>query len=222
MADVQAAVELGRRLRADNDLKVRQPLSALKLAGGDVKGLEALIEDELNVKRVVFVADETELCDVTYKANFKTLGPKCGPKMKAVAAAIAAMKGFDGTATVEGVALSAEDVLVTRKPKPGLVVAAQGAVVVGLETALTPELVAEGLAREFVSHVQNMRKAADFEVTQRIAVTIETDAETQAAIEAHRDYVTNEILATALAFAPVAAEAADLNGHAAKIAVEKA
>ena len=112
-------------------------------------------------------------------------------------------------------------VLVTRKPKPGLVVAAQGAVVVGLETALTPELVAEGLAREFVSHVQNMRKAADFEVTQRIAVTIETDAETQAAIEAHRDYVTNEILATALAFAPVAAEAADLNGHAAKIAVEK-
>ena len=221
MADVQAAVELGRRLRADNDLKVRQPLSALKLAGGDVKGLEALIEDELNVKKVVFVADETELCDVTYKANFKTLGPKCGPKMKAVAAAIAALKGFDGTATVEGVALSAEDVLVTRKPKPGLVVAAQGAVVVGLETALTPALVAEGLAREFVSHVQNMRKAADFEVTQRIAVTVETDAETQAAIEAHRDYVTNEILATALAFAPVAAEAADLNGHAAKIAVEK-
>jgi isoleucyl-tRNA synthetase len=222
MADVQAAVELGRRLRADNDLKVRQPLSALKLAGGDVKGLEALIEDELNVKKVVFVADETELCEVTYKANFKTLGPKCGPKMKAVAAAIAAMKGFDGTATVEGVALSSEDVLVTRKPKPGLVVAAQGAVVVGLETALTPELVAEGLAREFVSHVQNMRKAADFEVTQRIAVTVDADAETQSAIEANRDYVTNEILATSLTFASVEAEPIDLNGHAAKIAVAKA
>ncbi|MBQ5795583.1 MAG: isoleucine--tRNA ligase, partial [Kiritimatiellae bacterium] len=89
MADVQAAVELGRRLRADNDLKVRQPLSALKLAGGDVAGLESLIEDELNVKKVDFVADETELCDITYKANFKTLGKKCGAKMKAVAAAIA-------------------------------------------------------------------------------------------------------------------------------------
>ena len=222
MADVQAAVELGRRLRADNDLKVRQPLSAIKIAGGDVKGLESLIEDELNVKKVVFVADETELCDVSYKANFKTLGPKCGPRMKAVAAAIAAMKGFDGTATVEGVELTAEDVLVTRTPKAGLVVASQGAVVVGLETALTPELVAEGLAREFVSHVQNMRKAADFEVTQRIAVTVETDAETQAAIEANREYVANEILATSLAFAPVEAESTDLNGHAAKIAVAKA
>ncbi|HBO98919.1 MAG TPA: isoleucine--tRNA ligase, partial [Verrucomicrobia bacterium] len=90
MADVQTVVELGRRLRADNDLKVRQPLAALKLAGGDVHGLEALIEDELNVKRVEFIADETALCDVTYKANFKTLGKKCGPKMKAVAAGIAA------------------------------------------------------------------------------------------------------------------------------------
>ena len=222
MADVQVAVELGRRLRADNDLKVRQPLTALKLAGGDVKGLEELIEDELNVKQVVFVADETQLCDVSYKANFKTLGRKCGSKMKAVAAAIAAMKSFEGTATVEGVELSAEDVLVTRTPRAGLVVASEGAVVVGLETALTPELVAEGLAREFVSHVQNMRKAADFEVTQRIAVTVETDAETQAAIETNRNYVTNEILATSLTFAAVSAEATDLNGHAAKISVVKA
>ena len=166
MADVQAAVERGRRLRADNDLKVRQPLSALKLAGGDVKGLEELIEDELNVKSVVFVADETDLCDVSYKANFKTLGKKCGAKMKAVAAAIAAAKSvpFD----CEGFTITADDVLVTRSPKTGLVVASEGAIVVGLETALTPELVAEGLAREFVSHVQSMRKEADFEVTQRI------------------------------------------------------
>ena len=227
MADVQAAVELGRRLRADNDLKVRQPLSALKLAGGDVKGLEELIEDELNVKQVVFVADETELCNVTYKANFKTLGRKCGSKMKAVAAAIAAMGGSRSCATawpltVEGIEITSEDVLVTRTPKEGLVVASAGSIVVGLETALTPELVAEGLAREFVSHVQNMRKAADFEVTQRIAVTVETDAETRAALEANREYVTNEILATSLVFADTSADAVDLNGHAAKIAVAKA
>ncbi len=220
MAAVQTVVELGRRLRADNDLKVRQPLSALRLAGADVAGLEDLIEDELNVKAVQFVADETELCDVSFKANFKTLGKKCGPKMKAVAAAIAAMKSFSGTAMVEGVELSSEDVLVTRNPKSGLVVASEGEVVVGLETALSPELVAEGIAREFVSHVQAMRKEADFEVTQRIAVTVETDAEARAALEAHLDYVKNETLAREFAFAEVAAEAMDLNGHSAKVSVK--
>lgn len=221
MADVQAAVELGRRLRADNDLKVRQPLSALKIAGGDVKGLEELIEDELNVKKVEFVADETELCDITLKANFKTLGKKCGPKMKAVAAAIASMNGAGAwPRQVEGVEVTAEDVVVTRRPKAGLVVASAGSIVVGLETALSPALIAEGLAREFVSHVQSMRKESDFEVSQRIAVTVETDAEMEAALKAHLDYVKGEVLATDVTFGPNGAGAeTELNGHAAKIAV---
>ncbi len=219
MADVQAAVELGRRLRADNDLKVRQPLSAMKLAGGDVAGLESLIEDELNVKAVQFVSDETELCDVSFKANFKTLGKKCGPKMKAVAAAIAQAKSvpFD----CEGFTITADDVLVSRAPKAGLVVASEGAIVVGLETALTPELIAEGLAREFVSHVQAMRKEADFEVTQRINLTVEADPETQAALTAHLAYVKGETLTLDLTFGAVTAEAIDLNGHATRIAVAK-
>ncbi|MBO7308258.1 MAG: isoleucine--tRNA ligase [Kiritimatiellae bacterium] len=242
MADVQVAVELGRRLRADNDLKVRQPLSALKLAGGDVAGLESLIEDELNVKKVEFVADETELCNVSYKANFKTLGKKCGPKMKAVAAAIASMGngelgtyppseasaeggsmrgGNAWTKEIEGVAITSDDVLVTRSPKEGLVVASEGAVVVGLETALTPELVAEGLAREFVSHVQSMRKEADFEVTQRIALTVEADDEMRSALEAHSQYVKGETLALSLEFAPCDADGVSLNSHPTKIKVEK-
>ena len=219
MAAVQTVVELGRRLRADNDLKVRQPLSALRLAGADVAGLEDLIEDELNVKSVQFVADETELCDVSFKANFKTLGKKCGPKMKAVAAAIAAMKSFGGSAVVEGVELASEDVLVTRSPKAGLVVASEGEAVVGLETALSPELVAEGIAREFVSHVQAMRKEADFEVTQRIAVVVETDAEARTALEVHAEYIKNETLAVEFTFGEVASDPMDLNGHDAKVSV---
>ena len=243
MADVQAAVELGRRLRADNDLKVRQPISALKLAGGDVAGLESLIEDELNVKKVEFVADETELCNVSYKANFKTLGKKCGPKMKAVAAAIASMGngelgtyppseasaeggsmrgGNAWTKEIEGVEITADDVLVTRSPKEGLVVASEGAVVVGLETALTPELIAEGLAREFVSHVQSMRKEADFEVTQRIALTVEADDEMRSALEAYSQYVKGETLALSLEFAACDADEVSLNSHSTKIKVEKA
>lgn len=215
MADVMAAVELGRRLRAENDLKVRQPLAALKIAGGDVKGLEDLIEDELNVKTVEFIADETELCQISFKANFKTLGKKCGAKMKAVAAAIASAKTLPAEA--EGVALDPEDVIVTRASKPGLVVASQGSIVVGLETALTPELIAEGNAREFVSHVQSMRKEADFEVTQRITVAVRADAEMKAALEAHMDYVKNETLATEVTITEGAGDV-DLNGH--KTAIE--
>ncbi len=225
MADVQAAVELGRRLRADNDLKVRQPLSAMKLAGGDVAGLESLIEDELNVKAVQFVSDETELCDVSFKANFKTLGKKCGPKMKAVAAAIAGAKKVPFEC--EGFTITEEDVIVTRKPKDGLVVASQGVIVVGLETALTPELIAEGNAREFVSHVQSMRKEADFEVTQRIALAVETDAEMKASLEAHLDYVKNEILAVKVEMVEMVekaegAEKVELNGHPTGIVITKA
>ena len=219
MADVQAAVELGRRLRADNDLKVRQPLACLKLAGGDVKGLEELIEDELNVKKVEFIADETELCDVTFKANFKTLGKKCGPKMKAVAAAIAGAKKVPFEC--EGFTITEEDVIVTRTPKDDLVVASQGAIVVGLETALTPELIAEGNAREFVSHVQSMRKEADFEVVQRIAVTVSCDAEMKAALEAYLDYVRNEILAVSVTIAEGEGDVG-LNGHKTGIVIAKA
>ena len=242
MADVMAVVELGRRLRADSNLKVRQPLAAIRIAGMGEEGrgekeegrsaeLTSLILDELNVKKVEFIADETELCDVTFKANFKTLGKKCGPKMKAVAAAIAALKALPpqlstlssqpSTLNLEGVEISSEDILVTRRPKAGLVVASEGPIVVGLETALTPELVAEGNAREFVSHVQAMRKEADFEVTQRIRVAVACDAALKAALTAHLDYVKGEILAAELTLADGAGEI-DLNGHQTAIAVEKA
>ena len=221
MAAVQTIVKLGRQLRVDNNLKVRQPLAKIRVAGANTR-LDDLILDELNIKEVEYVANETTLCDVSYKANFKTLGRKCGPKMKAVAADIATMKGFSAPQTVEGVELTDEDVLVTRTPKSGMVVASEGAIVVGLETTLTPALVAEGLAREFVSHVQSMRKDEDFEVTQRISVTVEADGEMKAAIEAHRDYVTAETLATSLEFATCGdAPAVDLNGHPTKIRVEK-
>ena len=109
--------------------------------------------------------------------------------------------------------------MITRAPKAGLVVASEGATVVALETALTPELVAEGLAREFVSHVQSMRKEADLEVTQRINVTVDADAELKAALEAHIGYVKGETLTLGFEFGVVEAEPVDLNGHAARIRI---
>ena len=139
--------------------------------------------------------------------------------MKAVAAAIAATTAipFD----CEGFTITADDVIVTRSPKAGLVVASEGNVVVGLETSLTPGLLAEGLAREFVSHVQSMRKEADFEVTQRIKLIVSADDEMKKALEVHLDYVKNETLTTEFAFAENDEQSVELNGHVTKIKVEK-
>ena len=219
MAAVQSVVELGRRLRVENDLKVRQPLAKVSVALADVQGLEDLIMDELNVKRVEYVADEKSLCEVSYKANFKTLGKKCGAKMKAVAAAIAASTGTPKE--VEGFKLEEGDVIVTRTPKAGMVVASAESTLVALDTALTTELVKEGLAREFVSRVQAMRKDADYEVTQRIIVTIECDGEMREALEAFMDYITNETLADKIVFDECTAPETELNGHKAKLETEK-
>ena len=120
---------------------------------------------------------------------------------------------------VEGVEITPEDVLVTRSPKAGLVVASEGEVVVGLETALTPELVAEGNAREFVSRVQAMRKEADFEVTQRIKVSVSADAEFRAALETNVEYVKGETLALELSLSDGSGDV-ELNGHRVSIEVK--
>ncbi len=238
MALVQTVVRLGRQLRTENDLKVRQPLSVLHVVSSKpevlqrLEGFEELVTDELNVKAMAFGCDETAMADVSVKADFRKLGPKFGPRMKAVASAIAGLGTAQAAALAasrpvtldlagEAVVLTAEDVVVQRAPKAGMVVASEGDVLVGIETALTPELMREGLAREFVSRVQNLRKEADFEVTQRIAVTVEADAEARAAIEAHADYVKAETLCEALAFGPLADGLCELNGHAVKIAVAK-
>ncbi len=222
MATVQTIVGLGRQLRTDNNLKVRQPLSALHVVAPGFtadENLAPLVLDELNIKSLDVLSDETELADVSFKANFKVLGPKLGPKMKLAAAAIAAAKSLP--ITVEGVEITEEDVIVKRTPKAGLVVANEGAVIVALETELTPALVAEGLAREAVSHIQALRKDADYEVTQRIVATIDCDGEVKAALEAHREYIMGETLADALEFAAVDAPQVDLNGHEARLSVRK-
>ncbi|MBP7638371.1 MAG: isoleucine--tRNA ligase, partial [Kiritimatiellae bacterium] len=234
----QTVVRLGRQLRTENDLKVRQPLSVLHVVSANpeiramLEGFEELITDELNIKTVAFGSDETAMADVSVKADFRKLGPKFGPNMKAVAAAIARLSSAQAAALAanrpvsieaagERFELSADDVVVQRTPKAGMVVASEGDAIVGIETALTPVLVQEGLAREFVSRVQNLRKEADFEVTQRIAVTVACDDEVRAAIEAFADYAKAETLCERLTFGAVDGDACDLNGHVVKVKVEK-
>ena len=238
MALVQRVVSLGRQLRTETELKVRQPLACLRVAAVDpaVRGALArytdIIREELNVKEVAFGDDETALATLSLKADFKRLGPRFGARMKAAAAAIAALpagavaelaRGNAVTADIAGepAELLPEDVIVRREPKPGLVTAAEGNVVVALETALTPELLAEGVMRECVSRIQAMRKEADLEVTRRIRLTVACDADTAAILKAWQAVILEEVQGDALDFVDaVGGTVADLNGRAVTIALQ--
>ncbi len=232
METVMTIVRMGRLLRTDHNLKVRQPLAKLHVVSSNADLLTKLgeyvdiMEDELNVKEIAFGSNESELADLKAKADFRKLGPRFGPKMKLVSKAITALEhetlvslagGGDLSIELEGeiVLLASDDIVIERIPRSGLVVASEGQLVVALETELTNTLVQEGLAREFVSKVQNMRKTADLEVTQRIRIRFEADAELQGAVAAFADYVLSEVLATDCS--PVetvtAGEELDINGH---------
>ena len=241
MEAAMTAVSLGRQVRVQHDLKVRQPLAGLHIVCHDpavlerLRALKEVIADELNVKAVWFNRDEGALAHLRAKANFKVLGPRVGSAMQKVAAVIRNLDAAEierirggGTLTLQAgdhaVELGAGDILIERVPKQGLAVGSEGEIVVALEVALTPELVAEGLAREIVNRVQNLRKAADFEVTQRIRLRCGGDAGVRAAFDAHRVYISAETLAVEARWgegeAPAGASAQDLNGHPCWLAVE--
>ena len=235
------AAGLARALRVKHKLKIRQPLAALILVTRDkaeregLARLAELLRDELNVKAIRLAENEDDLVDITAKADFKALGPRLGPKVKRAAALIAeldraTLRRLEAGGSVElsldgePVPIAFTDIVLNRIEKEGLIVANAGTLTVGLDTHLTPELIAEGLAREFVNKVQNMRKEAQFEVTDRIAVRFKADAEVTAALAAHKDYVAGEVLAEAIepcAKAPAGAETWDLNGREVAIAVAR-
>ncbi|MFO7936043.1 MAG: isoleucine--tRNA ligase [Kiritimatiellia bacterium] len=238
MGMVQNVVRLGRQLRLENDLKVRQPLAAIHVVSANpqikvlLHGYEDLFLDELNIKEVVYGSDETEMAVVSVKADFRKLGPRFGRQMKQVAAAIAALSSEQAAQLAAGKnvqlcvgdkteELTPDDVVVQRSPKEGMVVASGDHLLVGIETALTRELLEEGLAREFVSRVQSLRKDAGFEVTQRISLTTDADDDVTVAVDRHRDYIQSETLCEKLDFACVEGESIDLNGHTVKVMVEK-
>ncbi len=242
MDDVMTAVGMGRQLRADHNLKVRQPLKGMHVVCRDAKRLERisalkeLIADELNVREVWFSDRESELATFSAKPDFKRLGPRLGPMVKKAAGVIQKLEGsvlnelLNGTPitiTVEGQLFTLEpaDLVIDRKPKEGLSVASDGGLVVALEIDLTQDLIREGLARELVNRIQTMRKAADLEVTQRIRVVFGGDAEVVEAVAGHREYIQAETLALDCLEAPLAdvsGESLDLNGHACAIRIEKA
>lgn len=233
MQTVMTVVRLGRLLRSEHELKVRQPLSVLHVVTKNSTMVEKLgdyrdiVMDELNVKELAFGDHETELAELKTKPDFRRLGPRFGQKMKLVAKAITAMNtdlktqlssGNSVEIDVEGesVALDSEDVVIERIPKRGLVAASENELLVAIETGLTPDLIKEGLAREFVSKIQNMRKDAGLEVTQRIRIEFSSDNDIREAVETFSDYIATETLSLDTHFTDSKQDGGtewDLNGH---------
>lgn len=234
------AVSLGRFLRTQRNLKVRQPLRRAILVSGDsdirkmIEETADIVAEELNVKNIAVRADEEELVKLSAKANFKTLGKRLGPQMKEAAARIqelpsaqiaAVLRGEKVSLTLQSgteLELDKEDLSILREEKPGLPVASGEGVTIALDTELDDALIDEGNAREFVSKIQNLRKEMDLDVSDRIVIGFSGTPEVARAVEAFRDYIANETLAREIAPGADAGTECDLNGHLCKISVRKA
>ena len=206
MAVARQVVELGRRVRTDTKVKVRQPLleAAVHLPG-DREALEPLlplVAEELNVRQVVFAESAEGFARWRAKPSFRALGPRVGSAVQRVAAALAADDGSAASAlargerlTIAGVELGPDDVELLQETPEGWGIASEGGVTVALELGLTPELRREGLARELVRLVQDARKAAGLDVSDRIALGIDARGDLAEAFTEHRDAVARETLA---------------------------
>jgi isoleucyl-tRNA synthetase len=212
MAAVREVVALGHALRSKHELRVRQPLRTATVLTHDpaVKAAVAshgdLIADELNVLAVDVASDETGLVELSCKADFRKLGPELGPRMKEVAAGIAALSSPDvvrllegSTVEVAGTTITADDVVVQRVAHDGVVVETAGPLAVALDTTLDDDLVVLGTAREIISRVQGMRRDLDLDVSDRINLSWESDDPVVvAAFSRHGDVIGGETLATVI------------------------
>ncbi len=203
-------VELGRSARAEAKVKTRQPLSRVLVPSGSFGRLDAElraeIAAELNVQTVESFASAGDLVDYSAKGNFRALGRRFGKETPKIAAAIAAADAAElaaalaasGTASVAGVEVSPEEVIVSERPREGWSVVNEQGETVALDLELTPELVRAGLAREVVRLVQEKRKASGLEVSDRITLAWAADGELAEALREHADLVAQEVLATSI------------------------
>lgn len=234
---VRDLVSLGRAAREKVRIKVRQPIAEVLIDGKYeelIEDLVPLIEEELNVKKVVFAKNLDEYMEFTLKPNFKVAGPILGSKIKLLAKALEGLDGADAvkrleagetfTLTVDGETLDIvkDYVLITITAKEGFTVAMENNLFVILETTLTQELIDEGYAREFISKVQQMRKNNGYEMMDRIRIYYDGDDEIARAVEIHKDYIMNETLAETIERVKDSSfEKQDLNNHETGIKLEK-
>ena len=218
MALAMRVASLGRSARASADVKLRQPLAKalvhLEKGGAWSDALADIVVNELNVRQLDLVEEASELVTYRLLPDNKALGPKFGPRFPKVRAALNEVEpalvvdplraGLPLKLEVDGeiVELASEEVLIEAHAREGLVVAGEGGITVAVDTTLTPELRAEGLAREVVRRVQTTRKDAGFRIEDRITTSYEAGGELAEVIAAWADYIKRETLSDALVAGP--------------------
>jgi isoleucyl-tRNA synthetase len=234
MDRVRDACSVGLSLREAKKLRTRLPLPKVTLAGADAAAMAPfvhLLQDEINVKQVAFASDLTTFGSFRLQIDAKALGPKLGAKMKDVLAATrsGAWQLSGGRAEIGGAVLEQGEFVLQLVPKEGFTAAALSTndVVLVLDTAVTPELEAEGVRNDFVRLVQQARKDAGLHVSDRIALSFEADDETAAVLLRHADYIKSQVLATTMTRVPAvggeaaAAKVGSGDGKPVRIQVQK-
>jgi isoleucyl-tRNA synthetase len=240
MEAVRGTVELGRAARSQAKLKLRQPLRKAVVVASDaeraaIERLADVVASELNVKELDFVHTEAELVSYRVKPNYRSLGPRFGKNMPQVAAAVEALDAAGVADQLEagaevGIAidgkehtLTADDITMVMEPLEGYQVEAEAGHAVALELDLDDDLRREGLAREVVRAVQEARKQAGLEVSDRISLELGGDDELLAAAREHESYIAGETLATSVGYgADGAGEKATIEGRELRIGLSKA
>ncbi len=238
MDEVLIAVTLGRAARNDAAIKNRQPLAKLFLTGKKQlpEVYADIIREELNVKEIEIVADASKFVSYTFKPQLRILGQKYGKKIGEIRNALSALDGSAAKAELDStgelklalsdgeIALTTEELLIDTAKIEGFVSATESGITVVLDTALTPELIDEGMVREIVSKIQSMRKDAGFEVTNHINIFVTTDDELSATINANSESICKDVLGDSLTLSTADGYTADwdINGHKATITVVKA
>ncbi|MEK7718037.1 MAG: isoleucine--tRNA ligase [Bacteroidota bacterium] len=224
MAQKASSMVLG--LRRKEKLKVRQPLARIIVPvlnesfRKQFEAIESIVLTEVNVKQVEYLTDSLGIIKKKIKPNFKTLGPKYSKLMKQIAGMVAAMDqsqiasferdgSFDTVIGGEAVRLVSEDVEILTEDIPGWQVASEGNLTVALDIHVTPELRLEGIARELINRIQNLRKESGFEVTDKIELTVGNHPELAEALEKFGDYICTQTLALKLHRVEVSEVAAD-------------
>ena len=232
---IRELISIGRNIREEAKIKVRQPVSEILIDGNNedlISDLVPLMKEELNVKEIVFIKDLDQYMNFTVKPNFKEVGRILGSKIKEFSQKLLELTN-DKISKLNNkeniiIELDGEDFEVTPSmvdirisAKEGFDVAYQNNNFVILNTELTEDLVLEGLAREFISKVQNMRKNKDFDIVDRIKVYYLADSDVNNSIAKFGDLIKKEILATDMIEEENLEETIDLNGHEVKIRIEK-
>ena len=242
MAIAQQITSMVLSLRRKKNLKVKQPLTAIMIPvldeaqKQDIEAVADLIMSEVNVKGINYVGGDAGILVKRIKPDFKKLGPKFGKNMKAAAQALTSLEQSqiaqfekDGkialTLNGEDAVVELADVEVISEDIPGWLVANDGNITVALDITITDDLRKEGIARELVNRIQNVRKSKDFNITDRIVVKITPDEHVNDAVAQFKDYIAKQVLAVAIELAPVEGAdviALDMDDYELKITVDKA